>query len=47
MVNGLYKLQDNHMTLDGYDLFSPLLDKDIFLENVYIALWCPIKKCYF
>ena len=27
----------------GFDLFCPLLDKDIFIENVYIALSCPIK----
>ena len=25
------------------DLFCPLLDKDIFIENLYIALSCPIK----
>ena len=27
----------------SFDLFCPLLDKDSFIENLYIALFCPIK----
>ena len=27
----------------SFDLFCPLLEKDNFIENVYIALSCPIK----
>ena len=27
----------------SFDLFCPLHDKDISIENVYIALSCPIK----
>ena len=27
----------------GFDLFCPLLDKDIFIENLYITLSCPVK----
>ena len=27
----------------SFDLFCPLLDKYIFIENLYIALSCPIK----
>ena len=26
----------------SFDLFCPLLDKDISIENLYIALSCPI-----
>ena len=31
------------LCLCSFDLFSPLFDKDISIENVYIALSCPIK----
>ena len=27
----------------SFELFCPLLDKDISIENVYIVLSCPIK----
>ena len=27
----------------SFDLFCPLLDKDNSIENLYIALSCPIK----
>ena len=28
----------------GFDLFCPLLDKDISIENLFVALSCPIKE---
>ena len=29
----------------SFDLFCPLLDKDSFIENMYIVLSCPILEC--